>query len=127
MAPKRKSDQVDLDLTVADSVDENSQAVAPKKRARKSDTIGDPSAASSAETKGKEKSTKPESWREVNLDGEDEVRNLITRIQLSRLLTVNAPRIYREAFQCSEIIFKLLPSFRTHTISVTTALRSGER
>jgi hypothetical protein len=79
MAPKRKSDQVDLDLTVAQSVDESSQAVAPTKRARKSNTTEDPSTASTSETKGKEKSTKPQSWQELNLDGEDEVRNLITR------------------------------------------------
>lgn len=70
MAPKRKSDQVDLDLTT--TVDENNQDIAPTKKARKSDA----SSTLTSETKGKEKSTQPESWKDMRLDGEDEVRNI---------------------------------------------------
>jgi hypothetical protein len=84
MAPKRKSDQIDLDLTT--STDENDPAIVPTKRPRKS---VEPSNSSL----GKEKSTKPQVWQEVKLDREDEVRNIITRLSLPGLLNVLVSRL----------------------------------
>jgi hypothetical protein len=59
-------------------MDENNQAVAPTKKPRKLDAPVDPSS-STSDKNGQEKSTKPQSWQEVKLDGEDEVKNIMTR------------------------------------------------
>ena len=79
MAPKRKSDQVDLDLTGTYSMDENNQAVAPTKKPRKLDASNVDPSSSTSDKNGKEKSTKPQSWQDVKLDGEDEVKNIMAR------------------------------------------------
>lgn len=79
MPSKRKSDQVDLDLTTSRSEDENNLIIAPVKKARTSSGASiDPS--SSTSEKGKEKSTKPQSWMDINLDRDDDVRISFTSV-----------------------------------------------